>query len=219
MESRKQILTELQEIAPFLGETDCPLLPYRVPVGYFSDFMDILMIRIGLEKTGDSKTAAEEISELSPLLAGLPRTQPYHVPQGFFESSQKRIPEAVKVPSRLVAIKPASINRRVISMPMRLARYAAAACIVAGIGIATFTIRHTPKITDPILGLATVSDQDMADYLDVHDVHWTPGVSANTSTAGVDFSDDDIHDLLRGVPDIELEQYSATLPEQKGTVN
>lgn len=219
MQARTQILTELQEIAPFLGENDCPLPPYRVPAGYFSDFAEILMIRVQLENSLDTKTAAEEISGLSPLLAGLARTQSYQVPQGFFESLQTRIPEKVQVSTKRVVMKPVAANRRVLSMPMRLVRYAAAACIVAGIGIATFTITHSPKITDPILGLATVSDQDMANYLDVHDVHWTPGVSSNTSTAGVDFNDDDIHDLLRGVPDIELEQYSATLPEQKGTVN
>ncbi len=219
MESRKQILTELQEIAPFLGENDCPQLPYRVPAGYFSDFTEILMIRLNLEEQRNHPTASEEINALSPLLAGLPRTNPYRVPQGFFESLKTEIPAKVLAPAAVHVIHSPSSHRRVLSMPMRLVRYAAAACIVAMIGITTFNITHTYRIADPILGLTTVSDQDMADYLDVHDVHWTPGVSDNTSTAGVDFNDDDIHDLLRGVPDIELEQYSASLPEQKGTVN
>jgi hypothetical protein len=37
--------------------------------------------------------------------------------------------------------------------------------------------------------------------------------------ASVDLNDNDIHDLLTNVPDDELEQYSALLPKEKGTVN
>jgi hypothetical protein len=219
METRKQILTELQEIAPFLGETDIPHLPYRVPAGYFSDFTEILMIRLGLKEATGPQTATEEIASISPLLAGLTRANPYSVPQDFFESQQTKILAIETASAKMVAVTSRSHRPRVISMPMRLVRYAAAACIVAGIGIATFTITHSPKITDPILGLTTVSDQDVANYLDLNDVHWTPGVSSKGETAGVDLNDEDIHDLLRGVPDIELEEYSASLPEQKGTVN
>jgi hypothetical protein len=218
METRKQILTEIQEIAPFLGETDIPNLPYTVPEGYFSDFPEILMIRLKLEKENIDLPATEEMAGLSSLLAGISRSEPYRVPLGFFQSLQAKIPgqEESSEHTEIIAFpRPA----RVISMPMRLVRYATAACIVALIGISSYNISHSSVITDPILGLTTVSDQDMANYLDVHDVHWTPGVSSNASTATIDFNDDDIRDLLRGVPDIELEQYSASLPEQKGTVN
>jgi hypothetical protein len=216
METREQILTELQEIAPFLGRGDVFRIPYTIPAGYFTDFADMLMNRIHLEAVGFSESAGKEIHELSPLLAGLQHKNTYQLPEGFFESLQIKIPITERTPSKMVSIP----GKQIISMPMRMVRYAAAACIVGLIGIVTFNISNHRNITDPILGLTTVSAQDMANYLDADDIHWTPGVSSSAAeTASVGFSDDDIHDLLKGVPDVELEQYSPTLPEQKGTVN
>jgi hypothetical protein len=215
METRKQILTELQEIAPFLGKGDVFRIPYAVPAGYFTDFADMLMSRIRLEAVGFSDTAWQEITEISPLLAGLQHKNPYQVREGFFESLQVKIPVSEMAVSKMATIP----GKRIISMPMRLVRYAAAACIVGLIGIVTFDITYHRNITDPILGLTAVSAQDMANYLDADDIHWTPGVSSSAETASVGFNDDDIHDLLKGVPDVELEQYSSSLPVQKGTVN
>ena len=56
------------------------------------------------------------------------------------------------------------------------------------------------------MGLTTVSDQDMANYLDADDIHWTPGIRF-LETASVEFTDNDIHELFSNVPDEELEQY------------
>jgi hypothetical protein len=73
-------------------------------------------------------------------------------------------------------------------------------------------------VGDPINALTAISDQDMANYLNDDDIHWTPGVSSSTETASADFSDIEIHELLSSVPDNELQQYSS-LPEQKRSVN
>ena len=75
------------------------------------------------------------------------------------------------------------------------------------------------SVTDPINGLTTVSDQDMANYLDADDIHWTPGISSSSETASVEFSDNDIHELFSNVSDDELEQYVPSLPLNKGTEN
>jgi hypothetical protein len=224
MESRIQILTELQEIAPSLVKRDVFPVPYQIPAGYFSDFADMLMIRIRLEAAGSSAMPEEEMTSISPLLASLQRKDTYQVPADFFDKLQVKIPsgESAKI-LEMQAIPAYSIdrsisqNRRRVSLPMKLVRYAAAACIVGLLGIVTFNITHHQNITDPIQGLTTVSDEDMANYLDADDIHWTPSSSAEI--ASTDFNDDDIHDLLKGVPDVELEQYSASLPKQKGTVN
>jgi hypothetical protein len=109
-------------------------------------------------------------------------------------------------------------------MPVRWIRYVAAACVVGLIGIVTFNMANRQAITDPIRGLASVSDQDMANYLDADDVHWTPGLSQtieppSTQTASAEFNQNDIRDLMSSVPDDELEQYSSSLPEQKRNVN
>ncbi len=231
METSKEILTELKEIAPGLIREGISRAPFGVPAGYFSDFSDILMLRIRFESVGFSEesdkeiSSAGEIASLSPLLAGLQKTSTYQVPRGFFENMKTEIPGPEKVSSKLVAVPPSkSQNIRNVSMPVRLIRYAAAACIVGLIGIVTFNMAGRQTITDPIKGLTSVSDQDMANYLDADDVHWVPGLGQSadlpaTQTASTEFSLSDIRDLMSSVPDDELEQYSSSLPEEKRNVN
>jgi hypothetical protein len=210
METPRDIIrAELLEIAPFLGRTVFLSTPYAVPVGYFNSFTDQLMERISLENGAVLETGtSQEITEISPLLAGLQKKNPYSLPPGYFETWKVALTESEKRPAKVVNM---GTRTRVI-------RYAAAACIVALLGLAVLNIGHHRKITDPITDLANVSDQDMANYLDSDDIHWTPGISS-TEIASVAFNDNDIHDLLSSVPDDELEQYSALLPEDKGTVN
>jgi len=220
MESSNQILTELLEITPFLGRAGILTTPYAIPTGYFEDFGDILMYRIQFEAESfgeiKSMSSPEEIAEISPLLAGLKDKNPYRVPTGYFESRGTNIPVRENAP-KLIAV-PQTSKKRKVSIPMRIVRFAAAACIVGMIGITTFNITHH-QILDPIKGLTTVSDQDMVNFLDKDDVHWTPDNSSDLQTSTVDLSDNDIHDLLGSVPDVELEQYSLLLPEQKPSVN
>jgi hypothetical protein len=233
METRKQILTELQEIAPFLERSNIYGIPYALPPGYFEDFAEILMNRIRFESAGFSEnvkdissireiteiSSVDETTEISSLLAGLQNKNPYQVPEGYFEKSMTKILQSESIPSKLVAI-PASADRtKRISIPIRMVRYAAAACIAGLIGIAAFNITHPQNMIDPIKALTAISDQDMANYLDADDIHWTPGISSSSETASVEFNDNDIHDLLSSVPDDELEQYSSSLQEPKGTVN
>lgn len=221
MESPNKILTELLEIAPFLGKAGVLKAPYGLPSGYFEDFADILMYRIRFEAEGfgEIKTVSspEEISGISPLLAGLKNKNPYQVPVGYFESLNNNVQISENVPPKLTAV-PKSSEPKKISIPIRIVRYAAAACIVGMIGITTFNLTHH-QIPDPINGLTTVSDQDMANFLDKDDVHWTPDNPSDLQTSTVNLSDNDIHDLLGSVPDVELEQYSLLLPEQKPSVN
>jgi hypothetical protein len=221
MESPNKILTELLEIAPFLGKAGVLEAPYAIPAGYFEDFADILMYRIRFEAEGfgeiKSISSPEEIAEISPLLAGLKNKNPYQVPVGYFENLNNNVQISENVPPKLTAVTPSNKTKK-ISIPMRIVRYAAAACIVGMIGITTFNLTHH-QILDPINGLTTVSDQDMANFLDKDDVHWTPDNPSDLQTSTVNLSDNDIHDLLGSVPDVELEQYSLLLPEQKPSVN
>ena len=221
MESSNEILTELLEIAPFLGRTGVFKTPYDIPTGYFEDFADIIMYRIRFDAAGFGETegisAPEEIAEISPLLAGLKNKNPYQVPAGYFEGLDTKARVAENTAPKLVSL-PRQNKTKKISIPMRIVRYATAACIVGMIGITTFNLTHHQR-TDPINGLTTISDQDMANFLDADDVHWTPDNPSAMETSTVNLSDNDIHDLLGTVPDVELEQYSLLLPEQKPSVN
>jgi hypothetical protein len=222
MDTRTQILTELQEIAPHLGSQGIFQVPYAVPAGYFADFTEILMNRIRFETVGLGEPATaissgDEISEISPLLASLKNKNTYQVPTGYFQSLNPKIPVPQNIPSKLAAISGSNRTKK-ISVPMRIVRFAAAACIVGLIGVVSFNLTHRLKI-DPINSLTGISDQDMANFLDAADVHWTPDNSSASETASADFNDNEIHELLSGVPDVELEQYSQALPEEKRAVN
>jgi hypothetical protein len=223
METPKEILTELQEIAPHLGKEGFSSIPYMVPRGFFEGFAENLMRRIQIStgEYSESKAGQQiaevspllEISEISPLLAGLKKKNPYQVPVGYFIELKSKAP-ALETQPVAAKSKPAPVFN------IRFVKYAVAACIVALLGTAIFNLTYH-KTTDPIKDLTTVSDQDMANYLDSDDIHWTPGIgiASSSETASVDFSENDIHDLLSSVPDDELEQYSTLLPEEKRNVN
>jgi hypothetical protein len=219
MENSKEILTELQEIAPNLGKTPISRVPYSVPNGFFEGFAEGLMNRIHREAAAFSEYDAGqqnaevspllEIEEISPLLAGLKNKNTYQVPTGYFESLKANI---TGTESKLITVK----TKQAPVFNLKFVKYAVAACLVVLLGTAVFNLTYH-KITDPIKDLANVSEQDMANYLDSDDIHWTPGIA--TSSASIDFSENDVHDLLSTVTDDELEQYSATLPEEKRNVN
>lgn len=57
--------------------------PYQVPNGYFESLPELIMARVRL----NGLNAAEEISELSPLLAGLSRKMPFDVPGNYFATT------------------------------------------------------------------------------------------------------------------------------------
>jgi hypothetical protein len=245
MEPTNEILRELQEIAPFLGKEAFSRIPYGVPSGYFRDFPQMLMYRIQVETavyqeplSGQENaeiSPLEEIAGISPLLASLQNKNTYQAPAGYLESWKVKFPESESVTSVPFFETASTTEAPVISMGTqtdffsslqnnrafnfsKVLKYAVAACLVAMLGTTVFNI-STHNELDPLLGLTTVSDQDMANYLDSDDIHWTPGITSSSETASVEFNDNDIHELLSSVPDDELEQYYPALPEEKGTVN
>lgn len=203
MERSTEIAAELQGIAPALAELGIPGQPYRIPIGYFDQFYNSLIekIQLGAEEPDN------EIRALSPLLAGLERKSPYNVPAGYFDELSVPTP----VPSRQKA--PVFSLRRV----RPVLRYAVAAMLTGVIATAAFFFFHKSS-NDPLSALNAISDQEMANYLENHDVHWVPGTSS-TPTASVSYDDNDISDLLSNVSDDELEAYQPVLSQNQRTVN
>ena len=173
METSKEILTELQEIAPNLGNTSISRVPYTVPDGFFERFAEILMKRIYKEaasysefNSGQKNTEVSpllEIEEISPILARLKNKNTYQVPEGYFESLLAKIPGSE-------SISFAKKTKQAPVFNLKFVKYAVAACLVALLGTAVFNLTYHKNI-DPIKDLATVSDQDMANYLDSDDIH------------------------------------------------
>jgi hypothetical protein len=61
---------------------------FEVPVGYFDNLAGNILNRI---KTEDAATAREEISLLSPVLAGISREMPFQTPRSYFDQLPERI--------------------------------------------------------------------------------------------------------------------------------
>lgn len=222
MERSKEIAAELSEIAPILGKNGITVQPYGVPMGYFEQFADNLLLKIQNE-ADDPDT---EIQAISPLLAGLSRKAPYQVPEGYFDKFgiQQEKREAFPIPPvEIITRDPEKIKPAARAVPLRSIRpflkYAAAAVITGVIAGAAFLTLHNKTSPDPLNGLTKVSDQEMANYLENQDIHWVPGTSAVKPTAAVEFDDTEISELLGNVSDAELEQYLPDLQDQKRTIN
>jgi len=80
MNNRNTIQNELNELNSGLN-LDSNRNPYSVPEGYFEGLADSIVAKIKGEMP---VSAAEEIAELSPLLAGISRKLPYSVPDDYF---------------------------------------------------------------------------------------------------------------------------------------
>jgi len=61
---------------------------YSVPQGYFEGFAAFVLQRI---KAQEAVSASEEISALSPLLAGLSKKMPFSVPEGYFSKNTEAL--------------------------------------------------------------------------------------------------------------------------------
>ena len=94
MESRNNILKELQELSPILASSYPAPMPYKIPDGYFEQ----LAAGIQFVVNNTSPTADEELNQLSPLLKGISKTPPFHLPEGYFaELSENTVAETKAV--------------------------------------------------------------------------------------------------------------------------
>ena len=66
MERSKEILTEIQEIAPRLGQSGPARNPYSLPAGFFENFTEILMLRIQMEASGGPETVKKWMKSPQP---------------------------------------------------------------------------------------------------------------------------------------------------------
>lgn len=87
MNSRNTIQHELRGLNSELS-ADLNGTPYFVPQGYFEGLTEAILMKIKAQNV----SAAEEIAELSPLLAGLSKKMPFSLPQDYFRTSIEDIP-------------------------------------------------------------------------------------------------------------------------------
>lgn len=82
MDNENNIQDELRNLDSGLPAPTDPQ-PFSVPEGYFNGLAASILARVKEQEL----SAAGELQQLSPLLAGISRQMPYAVPQGYFEQN------------------------------------------------------------------------------------------------------------------------------------
>ena len=191
MSDRNNIQDELNELNSGLNPAPGNN-PYSVPEGYFEGLASSVLAKI---KGEVPVSAAEEISELSPLLAGISRQLPYSVPSDYFQSNldglkaftgeeeeslvlsfvSKEMPYDVAVgyfanlPGQVIE-KVSAKGAKVVHLgARRWMRYAVAASvtgIMAISGFLYFNNRGGGKTTsDPVVAVKKASIQELDDFI------------------------------------------------------
>jgi hypothetical protein len=154
MRGKSDIQVELESISKEVSEIPVKQV-FTVPEGYFDLLPGLILEKIRAMEVGHE----EEISSLSPLLAGMSRKMPMNVPEGYFSE--------VRIPSATGAKTPAPI----VSMPKnRFRLYAVAASLVAilGFGALIYNMSEQQGNMDPLSvskELPKVSEKEMDEFL------------------------------------------------------
>jgi len=187
MKRGNDILNELKQIAP--GAAWPADQPFSAPAGYFDQLPEMIADKIRLQDALGAPVSrrspltpppesyfaqlpaailsqvkevsvAEELEAVSPLLASLPKTNPFSLPENYFENIQTAITEPTPV-------IPISTTRK-----RPWLRWAAAASILVILGVsALFFIgkeHYHHDYSDIENQLTAISDEDIIAYLQNH---------------------------------------------------
>lgn len=75
--------------------------PFKVPENYFEQLSDSVLSKV---KQGVQQSAADELQELSPLLASISKTNVLSVPEGYFETVSSDITASLQPQAKVVML-------------------------------------------------------------------------------------------------------------------
>ena len=229
MNKRNTIQDELNELNSGLN-ADAGNTPFSVPEGYFEGLAGAVLAKI---KDETPVSAVEEIIQLSPLLAGIPRKLPYAVPEDYFQSNienlwaftseneeslvlsfvEKDMPYEVPAGyfanfSEQVLEKVSNGGGKVVPMMrrkwMRMAVAAAVTGIMAISGFFYFNNRSGHQTTDPVTAVKKASTEELNEFIKSTVVNIGAPVTAKNTTDG--------KKLFNDVSDKELEAFLNQVP-------
>jgi hypothetical protein len=230
MNSRKHIQDELLALGSGLP---LPGLPVQsVPPGYFDGLAASVLTRI--KASGESATA--ELEGLSPLLAGLSRQSPLHVPAGYFAGLEQELPALMStdtlsaplasldrtMPNTVPAgyfdglagtvlsrVRPAAPVVQMRRAWMRMAVAAVVAGIMAVGGLAYYNTESgnaAPTTAWVEKGLTNVSDSSLDDFIETTDAVHQGDV------AQAPVHKAEVRTMMSDVSDNEMDAFLAQVP-------
>jgi hypothetical protein len=227
MTGRNNIQAELNELNSSLPSgLHEPV--FNLPNGYFENFAALMLAKI---KTG---SVQDELSELSPLLAGISKKTPFTIPENYFSSLQP-VPAEDELPAVLKyigkempyelptgyfeafpdqvknALKPA----KVVSMRRSWSRMAVAAMTAGIITLGSFLYfgnrTASPSIDSPAwvsAKLNNVSDSDLEDFINATD-------AADQKLASNEIKSQDVKAMLSDVSVNDMDAFLDGLPHDE----
>lgn len=233
MNSRDNIQNELNDMDSHLPSHK-DQNPFAVPEGYFEGVAASVLSKI---KGQQAPSASQEIAELSPLLAAIPRSMPFAVPLGYFQTTLEELPfltgedpqsailslvERVtpyEVPAGYFEDLPEQVLNKVAPkakvVPIvrrRWMRLAAAAMITGIIGLSGyffFAQKGRLEIDKPIAAqLKNVSIRELDDFIQTADIASSSTETAQRKAA----SETEVQKMLTSVSDRELDTFLSQVP-------
>jgi hypothetical protein len=232
MNKRNTIQDELNELNSGLNPNS-DNTPYSVPEGYFEGLASSVLAKI---KGEAPVSASEEIVQLSPFLAGIPRKLPYTVPENYFQSNienlgaftseneeslvlsfiEKEMP--FEVPSGYFANLPEQVlekvsdrSAKVVPMMKRKWMLLAVAAVVTGImaisGFFYFNNRGGGSTTDPVTAVKKASTEELNDFIKSTVVNVTDNKAPVTAN-----NTTETKKIFNDVSDKELDAFLSQLP-------
>lgn len=223
MEQNAEIIKELHEISGVVSNLSKRNV-YQVPDGYFDSLPQQILVKVHESiLTGQHNLdATEEISAISPLLAGLKNKQVLSIPDGYFANlSDTLTTDIIKVDQKKSEAPVYSIGFGA----RKWIRYAAAAVVTGFIGICVYFFANNHSTNYKIVAhndspavnssLIEVSDAGLSDYLaDLPDNLDTAIDSADAAfynTAFLNINDQDLAGMIQEIPDADLFSYQDDL--------
>lgn len=232
MNNRITIQNELKELNSLIPLEKGPEL-YSVPDGYFEGVAQSVLQKL---KT-DALTSSEELEEIAPFLATIPKKMPFSVPEGYFIQTTEALSDWVKdeslpqllqsgkqmpftVPEGYFESLPAIILKKVspkeakiipISSSRKWMRYAAAA-MIAGI-IAVSSILYFGNNNNQSIDPASESYEWVAKNLKGVPINeldeFINATYTNTSTLANTKTVDksEVRKLIKDIPDSEINKF------------
>ena len=165
--------------------------PYNAPKGYFNDLSKCTIERIRALETASESGETEELMSIAPLLLTLPKTQVYHIPDGYFEQLSVQ-PETSKK-AKVVSFRSAPVW-------MRYAALIGAIMVLVKLFVPfTKTAGDLPANTP--VALQQVPASEIEDYLTDHA---TVNYSLNQAASDLNVENDV---LLENVTEEEITQF------------
>ncbi|WP_336516134.1 hypothetical protein [Pollutibacter soli] len=171
------------------------VIPFDVPEGYFESFADRML---GMVKSENEIYA--ELKELSPFLAGVPKTNPFSAPEGYFNNLKVNIPEKVEE-------KPAG---KLISLNT-WKKFAVAAAVIGIIftgALFLFKSNGTSESNPDIISISA-----MENFLNTDDMDFpAPPIPESEELALLDINENTIGSLLETVNDAAITEFMKDNP-------